>query len=231
MEVTCNRCHQVVPTDSCYCPTCGLPQIVYTSEDGSAAATGEPSTGAVRDASTVEWKPALRVALIVSVPAAVIWLVSSGSSPQTAILSPLWMAAAATWAVTLYARKQRPAWITMGAGARIGLVTGILSGWFAFIVLSAALWAERFLLGQSKQLDEPMLAKVGEASQQLQQMSPDAQTLAAWKSFTGWLLTADGRAGSTLIGLLLLEIALVVFATAGGAIGARLMARSRRPGA
>jgi hypothetical protein len=66
-------------------------------------------------------------------------------------------------------------------------------------------------------------------AQQWQSMSPDAQTAATLKSFAAWLLSPEGRAGSVLGGMLLLEVALLVFAAAGGAIGARLTARSRRP--
>jgi hypothetical protein len=225
MEATCNRCHQGIPAESCYCPTCGLPQIVYSSEEGTGPAQGDRGAGAVLDASAVEWKPALRVALLLAVPAG---LLSCGQSP-VAVLSLFWMAAAAAWAVTLYARKQKPAWITMGAGARIGLVTGLLAGWFAFAASGAALYATRFLFGRGKDFDEPWQAAVAQASQQWQEMNLDAQSAAKFKSAAGWLLTAEGRAGFVLSAVLLFEVALLVFAVAGGAIGARLTARSRRP--
>jgi len=225
MEAACNRCHQSVPADSCFCPACGLPQLVYSSEDGSAApAAAERWAGAVHDAATVEWKPALRVAMLLAVPAG---LLSCGQSPVWP-LSLLWMAAAAAWAVTLYARRQRPGWVTTGAGARIGLVTGFLAGWLAFVASGASLYAMRFLFRQGKEFDEPWQALVGQMAQQWQSMSPDPQTAATFKRLATWLLSPEGRAGSVLGGLLLLEVALVGFAAAGGAIGARLMAR-RRP--
>jgi hypothetical protein len=222
MEATCNRCHQSVPADSCFCPTCGLPQLVYESDE-AASATAERWTGTVHDAATVEWKPALRVAMLLAVPTG---LLSCGQSPVWP-LSLLWMAAASAWAVTLYARRQRPGWVTMGAGARIGLVTGLLAGWFAFAASGAALYAMRFF-GAGKEFDDPWQAVVAQASQQWQSMSPDAQTAAAFKSITRWLLTPEGRAGSVLGLLTVMEMALLLFAVAGGAIGARLMAR-RRP--
>jgi len=223
MEATCNRCHQSIPADSCFCPTCGLPQLVYESDE-AATATAERWTGAVHDAATVEWRPALRVAMLLAVPTG---LLSCGQSPVWP-LSLLWMAAAAAWAVTLYARRQRPGWVTMGAGARIGLVTGLLAGWFAFAASGAALYAMRFLFRAGKEFDDPWQAVVAQASQQWQSMSPDAQTAATFKSITRWLLTPEGRAGTVLGLLLVMEIALLLFAVAGGAIGARLMAR-RRP--
>ena len=129
MEITCIRCHQTVEADSCYCPTCGLPQLVYSTEGEGGQAQPERWTEAVRDASSVDWKPALRAAMLLAIPAG---LLSCGISPVS-ILGLFWMSAAAAWAVTIYVRGQRPAWITMGAGARIGLVTGLLAG--ALVVL------------------------------------------------------------------------------------------------
>ena len=227
MEATCTRCHQSIPEDSCYCPTCGLPQFVYASDDPvvPGPAQADRWTGVLQDAGSVEWKSALRVALMLAVPAG---LLSCGQSP-VALLSLFWMAAAAAWAVSLYVRKQKPAWITAGAGARIGLVTGLLAGWFAFAASGGALYAMRFLFGHGKDFDDPWQALVAQMAQQWQQMSPDAQTAASLKWFAGWLLSAEGRAGSVLGGLCLLEMALLAFAAAGGAIGARLMSRTRRP--
>ncbi len=149
MEITCSRCHQTVQTDDCYCPACGLPQLLYTAEGGR---TGPPErwSEAVRDASEVAWKPALRAALMLAVPAG---LLCSLFSPVN-IFCLLWMSAAATWTVVLYMRSQRPAWITIGAGARIGLVTGLLGAWVAAAATGVTLFAMRFMLHQGKEFDE-----------------------------------------------------------------------------
>ena len=69
MEITCNRCHQPVEAESCYCAACGLPQLVYTSETNAAQTPQENVTEAVRDASSVQWRPALRAAMLVAIPA------------------------------------------------------------------------------------------------------------------------------------------------------------------
>ena len=125
MEITCTRCHQTIQAENCYCPVCGLPQLVYTAECAPGQGQPERWNEAVRDAGSVDWKPALRAALMLAVPAG---LLCSMLSPVS-IFGLLLMAAAAAWAVVLYVRSQRPAWITIGAGARIGLVTGVLGGW------------------------------------------------------------------------------------------------------
>jgi hypothetical protein len=223
MEITCSRCHQTVRADDCYCPVCGLPQFVYETENASGQGQPERWTEAVRDAGSVEWKPALRAALIMAIPAGIL---SSLLSPVS-VLALLWMAAAAAWTVVLYMRSQRPAWITIGAGARIGLVTGIFGGWTAACATGVSLLAMRFFFHQGKVFDDFWQNIVGQQmSQQWTSMGVDAQTIALAKA---WLLSPEGRAGWVLCAICLLASALLLFAVAGGALGARMLVRSRRP--
>jgi len=223
MEISCTRCHQTVPTGSCYCPVCGLPQLVY-SADGSQG-PGQPDrwNEAVRDAASVEWKPALRSALMLAIPAG---LLCSMLSPIGILGMPL-MAATAAWVVVLYVRGQRPAWITMGAGARIGLVTGLVGGWTAAATTGVTLFAMRFWFHQGSFYDDIWQNLVNQQmSQQWTSMGADAQTVALMKA---WLMPPEGRAGWLLAAVIMLAMALLLFAIAGGALGARLVARSRRP--
>ena len=224
MEATCNRCHQSVPAESCYCPACGLPQLVYASEGGEGPAQAERWTEAVRDASQVEWRPALRAAMLLAIPAG---LLSCGFSP-VGLLGLFWMAAAAAWAVSLYARRQRPGWITTGAGARIGLVTGLIAGWLSFGTTGVAFFCMRFLLHQGATFDEWWASMVNQSvNQQMQTMSADSASLTAFRNL---LLSVEGRAGLMLTAMLVLEVALLAFAAAGGALGARMMARGVKAG-
>jgi hypothetical protein len=227
MEITCIRCHQTVEADSCYCPTCGLPQLVYSTEGEGGQAQPERWTEAVRDASSVDWKPALRAAMLLAIPAG---LLSCGISPVS-ILGLFWMSAAAAWAVTIYVRGQRPAWITMGAGARIGLVTGLLAGALAFTVSGGALFVERFVLHQSGAIDTEWKSRVDASNQLTQQLAAqmgvlDAAQLQAQKNL---MLSPQGHAGIEAFGMASNALFLLVFAAGGGAMGARLLARSRRP--
>ena len=223
MEITCTRCHQTVQAENCYCPVCGLPQLVY-SADGSQG-QGQPDrwNEAVRDAGSVDWKPALRSAVMLAIPAG---LFCSLFSPISILGLPL-MAATGAWVVVLYVRRQRPAWITMGAGARIGLVTGVLGGWTAAASTGITLFAMRFWFHQGAFYDDLWQNLVNEQmSQQWTTMGVDAPTIALMKA---WLLPPEGRAGWLLAAVSLLTVALLLFAVAGGALGARLLARSRRP--
>jgi len=167
MEITCNRCHQAILAENCYCPACGLPQLVYTANDAAGQDQPERWPEATRDASMVDWKPAMRAALMLAVPAG---LLSSALSP-VGILGLFWMAAAAAWAVALYLRTQRPAWITIGAGARIGLVTGLLAGWLAFGISGGALFVDRFVLHQTSQIDAEWKIRVDQSQQMTQQLA------------------------------------------------------------
>ncbi|MGA3263605.1 MAG: zinc ribbon domain-containing protein [Terracidiphilus sp.] len=223
MEITCARCHQSVQTDSCFCPACGLPQLVYTVEGVPGQAQPEQWNESLRDASTIEWKPALRAAMMLAVPAG---LLCSLFSPVN-IFGLFLMALAASWAVVLYVRSQRPAWITTGAGARIGLVTGLLGGWMAAAATGITLFVLRIFLHQGKEFDDTWQTLINDqVSRQWAAAGVDAQSIVEYKA---WLLSPEGRAGMMLGLILFLVTALILFAVGGGALGARLLARSRRP--
>jgi hypothetical protein len=231
METTCTRCHQAIPADGLYCPACGLPQLVYAGEETLAPAQAGTWTDAVLDPGGVDWKQALRAILLLAIPAG---LLSSELSP-VGIFGLFWIAIAAAWAVALYARRQRAAQrsfsVTTGAGARIGLATGIIAGWCTFAASSASLYVTRFLLHQGKDFDDLWKSRVADMSQQWQTMSatnPDPQAAVIFKSLTTWFLSPEGKAASTFGGLLMLETMLLVVAVIGGAIGARMIAGNAR---
>lgn len=231
MEVTCTRCHQAVQTDNCYCPACGLPQLVYPADVPPGQSSPERWDGAGRDAGCVDWKPALQVALLMALPAG---LLSSSVTPL-GTLGLLWMAIAATWAVALYMRRQRPAWITIGAGARIGLVTGVLAGWLAFGINGGQLFIQRFVLHQSSQIDGTYKTFVldtfqEKAQQTLAGMGPTdaAQVQTQLAQIQAWMQSPEGHAEFWALGLAFNSLFLLLFAVAGGALGARLLARAPR---
>ncbi|MDE3062578.1 MAG: zinc ribbon domain-containing protein [Acidobacteriota bacterium] len=231
MEVTCPRCHQAIQPETCFCPTCGLPQLVYNGEAAETQAVTERWTAAAHDASMVEWRPAIRSALALALPAG---LICSTASPLGS-LGMIWMGAAAAWAVTLYMRRQKPAWITMGAGARIGLITGIFAAWLAFAAGGATLFVQRNMLHQAAQMDADWKNRVT-ASQEMAQawttsMGPSeaSEAQAIRKKVMDWMLSPWGRAGIEAFGLSFNSALLLLFAAAGGALGARVMAHKRRP--
>ena len=222
METSCERCHQNVPDGGRFCPVCGLPQIVYSGENGGSPDQPEDGREPVRDASSVRWKAALRTAITLAIPAGIL---CSMLSP-VGILGMMLMGLAGTWSVILYMRGNKPAWITIGAGARIGLVTGVLGGWIAAATSGLTLFALRFWLHDGSLFDNFWQNIVsGQMVQQWNSMGVDAQTIAEAKS---WLLAPEGRGGWVLGAIGLLIAAELALAAAGGALAARMTAHSRR---
>ncbi len=232
MEITCNRCHQPVPADSCYCPACGLPQLVYSAEGEAAVPPAtERWPEPARDAGSIDWKPGMRAALALAVPAG---LLSSGISPLSA-MGIFWMAGASAWAVVLYMRSQRPAWITVGAGARIGLVTGLIAAWVTFGASGIWLFVERVFLHQSGSIDVVYSAFLTTFQQKAQESmsgmsGPDAaQVQSSLAQVQKWLTSPEGHAGIWALSIAVNCAFLVLFAIGGGALGARIQGRKRRP--
>jgi hypothetical protein len=172
----------------------------------------------------------MRAAIALAVPAA---LLSSQISPLNNLFI-FWMAGAAAWAVVRYTRSQRPPWITIGAGARIGLVTGLMAGWLALGVSGADLFAKRVVFHQGSQIDtawrlsvdqiehmsQSMLKNAGFSDQQIQQMSQPQHNL---------MLSPEGQAGNVAGALAWGCVLFVLSAVAGGALSARTIVR-RTPG-
>jgi hypothetical protein len=225
METTCSRCHQTVQAGTSFCPYCGLPQLVYNSETGTQE-TDQPVqwNQAVRDASSVAWRPALRSSMALAIPAGVL----SAFLWPVGIFGLLLMGAIGVWAVSLYMRSQQPAWITIGAGARIGLVSGILGGWTSAATAAVALYAMRYWLHQGHIFDNFWESLINQQiAQQWSAMGVDAQTAVSLKAL---LLSPEGRAAWVLCTVGFLVLVSVLFAMAGGALGARMSIRRRRPG-
>jgi hypothetical protein len=231
MELTCSRCHQTVREGDCFCPVCGLPQLVYTGEGSTGQGQADQWIGAARDANQVDWKSALRAALALGIPAGLFCSIPS----QIPILGLLLISGIAAWVVALYMRKQRPAWITIGAGARIGLVTGILAGVISFAANSVTLFAQRYAFQQGSRIDSDWKAFVDmdlQLSQQITGMiapSDAAQAAVLRAQQQAWLMSPEGHAGMVVADLALASLFFIFFAASGGALCARVLGRSRKP--
>ncbi|HVZ83378.1 MAG TPA: zinc ribbon domain-containing protein [Terracidiphilus sp.] len=232
MEATCIRCHQTIQEGATFCPACGLPQLVYTADPAAAPEQGSRWAEVARDASMVDWKPAMRAAFLLAIPAG---LLSSSTSPVS-FFGIFWMAAAAAWAVALYVRGgQGTAWITIGAGARIGLVTGLAAAWLAFTVSGGALFVQRYMLHHGAQIDGEWKNRV-EMSQQMTEQwqaglasADPGEAKQVRTQVQAWMESPWGHAGIETAGFAMNALLLLLFAAGGGALGARMTARMRRP--
>lgn len=167
----------------------------------------------------VDWKHALPIAALLAIPTGIV-------SNMLSLLGAFLIALTSVFVVMLYMRNRQPGWITAGAGARIGLVTGLFSGWTALATSGISLFVMRFWLHQGKVFDDFWATL---ASQQV----PAQLTAAGWDAKMvalqqAKMLTPEGQAGWTIGILLFLSAVLLPFAAAGGAIGARLVVRVRR---
>jgi hypothetical protein len=223
MELSCSRCHQTVQDGYCYCPNCGLPQFVFSVQNSADAGQPERWSEAVRDANSVDWNSALRSTLPLAIPAGVLCAMFLPAN----ILGLLLMGATAAWVVAIYMRSHRPASITVGAGARIGFVTGVVGSWTAAAMSGLSLYAMRFWLHQGSWLDSMWQNFVNQWQAQEAAIGADAQNVATMKAL---ILSPEGRAGLILFAIAFLMGTLVLFAIAGGALGARMLARTRQPG-
>ncbi len=221
MEIICARCHQAVEAGACYCPNCGMPQLVYSTEGAGEAGPAERGETPVRDAASVDWRQATRVALMLAIPAGIL---SSMLSPVS-IFGMFLMGGTAAWVVAIYLRRERPVWITIGAGARIGLITGILGAWTAVAATGTSLFAMRFYFHQGATFDGLWQSVVDQQLNQRASMGFDTHALAILRS---WMLSPAGRAGWVVGTITLLAAVLLLFAVAGGALGARLLGRPNR---
>jgi hypothetical protein len=229
MELTCSRCQQTVQREDCFCPYCGLPQLVYTADGSAGQGQPELGVGAPRDAGQVDWKPVLKSVLVFGIAAGLICAVPLGWG----LLGLLMMGAAAAWVVALYMRTRRPAWITIGAGARIGLVTGILAGAVSFTLGSALLFIQRYAFHQGARIDTDWKTLVDMDMQISQQISSaigsseTAQVIAMQAQQKAWMLSPEGHAGMVVADLAVSAFLFILCAASGGALCARMMGRSR----
>ncbi|HUB51001.1 MAG TPA: hypothetical protein VL986_02460 [Terracidiphilus sp.] len=233
MEVTCTRCHQPIDENATYCASCGLPQLLYQAETGAGAAQPERRQEPVRDAASIAWKPAMSAAARLGVPAGIIFAVCNlYSFIYNSNLAGLMflMGAAAAWVVAIYVRNQKPAWLTIGAGARIGLVTGIFSAWASAATCGLILYGARYWFRSGQIVDASWSRTVNDEFTQIadiwSSIGIDAHTSALLKAK---MITPGGQAEGFLSMTSQFAAGLLLFSVAGGALGARFLARPRRP--
>src|SRR6185437_3573894 len=127
---------------------------------------------------------------------------------QAGFLGMILMGFTGAWVVSLYMRSQKPAWITLGAGARIGLVTGIIGAWTASATSGIILYALRYWFHQGGLFDNFLTHAVeGQLTGEWKTMGFDAQMIAQEKAL---LLSPAGHGMWALASISFLMAALLV---------------------
>jgi hypothetical protein len=105
----------------------------------------------------------------------------------------------------------------------VGALLGLIAATVAFAANSVLLVVQRFGLHHGSEIDTQLTAIVKQAAARAATMDPQAPII----SFTNFWLSAEGRIGLILLTLAFLSALIVVFAIAGGVLGAQIYRSSR----
>lgn len=222
MEQACHRCGGTVHEPESFCPHCGAPQLRYEAPEESAAqANTAPAQrmGVRGDFTSVRWREAIRAAAILSVPA--------GLLSSLLGLEALWVIAGGIGVISLY-RRRTGILPSSGLGWRIGALLGLFAGIVAAATDGIASIVQRYVFHQGALLDKHYRDAIQLSSKMYGDMfatSNPAVATAIAKTQHFWL-TPDGAAAMALANAALLVASMLIFAAAGGALGARLSARA-----
>ncbi|MHB1936480.1 MAG: hypothetical protein ACYCOR_07825 [Acidobacteriaceae bacterium] len=222
MDLVCHRCSATLEPEAYYCHECGAPQIRYVPEQGetaqTAAGAGIDLRAAAADttSTSLSWKMAIRIAMAVGTGVGIL-------SALLAAGSVLWVAAGAVLAVGIYHRRRPLTLLGPRVGARVGALLGLIAATVAFAANAILLVIQRFGLHQGNQIDTQLTGIVKQAAAHAATMDPQTPVAA----FTNFWLSAEGRIGLILLTMAFLSVLIVLFAIAGGVLGAQIYRSSR----
>ena len=232
MQVFCHKCGEELPSasgESPFCPHCGSPQLYLSLENQSVETGGEAPPMAEGEASTgalppprprqVEWKTAIRCALLVAGIAAALSL----GAMKVDFLSPvsfLWILSGSMTTLGLYQFRRPAAWMDVKIGAHIGLVTGICLALSLGCAMAGWGMLARFGLHSMGSFDAQMTTQVQQAIQKTSQSSTPIPP-----EMLGFIKSPEFKAGMMLSGFAIVSAGLLVLSTLGGAFAGLLRMR------
>lgn len=224
MEQVCHRCGATVHESDPFCPQCGAPQLRYEApEEPTPAPSNVPSRHfTARSPDAIRWRDAIRVAALIAIPTG---LLSSRLGLEG--IWVIWIIAGGMVVASMY-RKRTGSLLTGRMGWRIGALLGLFSAVIATATDGISLIIQRFALHQGPMLDQ----RYRETMQLMTKMygdlfagsSPDV--IASMTRLEHFYLTPAGAATVALSGAAEATFFMLIFAGIGGAIGARIAARS-----
>lgn len=222
MDSVCHRCNATLEPDAYYCRECGAPQIRFVVEDADPAPltsdvginihAGDSGIG-----TAVSWKMAIRIAALVGTAVGIL-------SALLAAGSVLWVAVGAVLAIGIYHRRRPLTALGPRVGARLGALLGLIAATVAFAANSVLLVVQRYGMHQGNEIDTQLTSIVKQAAARATNMDPQAPVA----TFTNFWLSAEGRIGLILLTMAFLSVLIVLFAIAGGVLGAQIYRTSRR---
>jgi len=217
MGQACHRCGAAINESDPFCPHCGAPQLRYEEPEEPVPSANAPPTQRLtaRNPNAVSWRDAILSAAILSIPA--------GLLSSLLGFEALWVLAGGMVAITLYRRRTG-----MLPSGKIGWRIGILLGLFATAVATAfegiSLLVKRYIFHQGAALDQRFHDLAQLYVGQVTRSDPEAASVLP--GFIHFWLTPNGTAAMVLINAAGMAISILLFAAAGGALGARFTAKT-----
>jgi hypothetical protein len=225
MHEYCHRCGGELPASeglAPFCPHCGSPQLFLQDYEQQTGAPETDTTGSVPPPNPrqVEWKTAMRCALLVAAIAAGLSLLAA----RIQVVSPiswLWTISGSLITLALYQRRRPLAWMDAGIGARIGVVVG-----FALVVCLAVAMAAGGLM--ARYALHNMAGFDADLTQMMHsQIEKAAATTPEPPEVRQFLYSPEVRAGMMLSGFAMVSGFLLLLSTVGGAVGGLLRMRRK----
>ncbi len=214
MELVCHRCSVTLEPDGYYCQNCGAPQIYFAPQDDplplSIDAAAAPLAGAGQS-GVIHWKVAIQIAAWVAVGVGIL-------STVLAAGSVLWVAIGAVVVIGTYHRRHPNATMGRNIGARIGAMVGLLAISITLAGNAVFLVIQRYGMHQGNLIDSQLTGIVKQAAERAASMDPQAPVA----SFTNFWLSPEGRIGLILMTMGFLASLILLFAIAGGVLGAQI---------
>jgi len=224
MDLVCHRCGTALNSpDELFCPHCGAPQLRYEPVDEPVTSVAPSQQTMSGRLDLVSWKAAIVSALII----AALVSIPVGLLSTIYDFSLIWVVGGGIAAVSLYRRRVGvPPSGRMGW--RIGGLLGLLASFLSVAIFSARSVIQRYALHSSEpELQVRSLAQqIAAAAQQTTYSNP--QTTAAAAYLAHFWLSPDGAAAIVLGTAATFAFCMVLFAAAGGAIGARIASIGKR---
>jgi hypothetical protein len=210
-----------------FCFNCGAPQVTVSEEliaeaQKQRAALDSGLAAGILGASAPDailWPGAVRYAALAGAVAAALTLISF-ALPPVILLAWFWAIGAPVVVLGVYSSKFRPAHLTAGFGARVGLLCG-LAIFFAMSAMNAsALVTARYVFHASAQIDSQLAAMFTQLRTTLQQQGGPAQA-----PVLAWLSIPEDRIGLILIMSGFVLMLYLGLSAIGGAFAAVLRSR------
>ena len=225
MHEFCHRCGGELPAGdgaAPFCPHCGAPQIYLLEHEPAPTTAEDGTTGTLPPPrpQVVEWKTAIRCALLVAIVAGALSVVAA-RIPAVSALSSLWIISGSLITVGLYQWRRPLALMDAGVGARIGLVAGLALITCLGVSMAVAGLVARYGLHNMAAFDAQLTEQLH------QQIEKAAAANPAPPEVIRFMYTPEFRAGIMLAGFAMVAGVLLLLSALGGAVVGMLRTRRR----